>query len=121
MAYIEIIPKTSVAEARLADDGMELPNLLAQATKAVLDVPDHDIIVEIRCCTTIAFNALAVAAGSNPDAVIKVATSDLHLKPRFETLAAAIVEVWNVHLGVDLRLEVWISAIDAWNSNMALA
>lgn len=119
MAYIEVIPKTSAAEQRLVADGAELTNHIAQVAKAILDVPDHDIIVEMRRCTTIAFNELAMEAGSIPDAVVKVATSDLHLKPRFEALAAQMVDVWNTRVGTDLQLEVWVNLIDAWSCNMA--
>lgn len=119
MAYIELIPKTYPAEQQLTQHGAELADLLAQAAKAVLEVPDHDIIVELRRCTTLAFNALAVEAGSTPDVIVKIATSDLHLKPRFPALASRMVDAWNIRFGKSFQVEVWVNLIDAWNCNIA--
>lgn len=119
MAYVEIIPKTSASEQRLITNGVELADHIAQVIKTVLEVPDHDIIVELRRCTTITFNALAVDSGSAPDAIVKIATSDLHLQPRFEGLTARIVDLWDARFGPDFRVEVWASPIAAWNCNLA--
>ncbi|MET3615779.1 hypothetical protein ABID16_004126 [Rhizobium aquaticum] len=93
-------------------------NLLHQATKDVLEVPDHDIIVELNRCTTIAFNQSAMNAGAVPDAVIQIATSDHELQPRFQTLCDQIVSRWDAQFGKTLKMELWVNLIDTWACNM---
>jgi hypothetical protein len=114
MAYIAIFPKSAEAQQRLADHNASVMNILSQATKDVLNVPDHDIIVEMNQCTAMAFNPLAVSRGAVPDVVIKIATSDRDLQPRFQTLCDEIVSRWDMHIGNGFKLELWINAIDTW-------
>ncbi|PYB72384.1 hypothetical protein [Rhizobium wuzhouense] len=118
MAYIEILPKSSEAQQTLFDDSHSALNLLFEAVKETLEVPDHDIIVELNQCTVLAFNATAVKAGSAPDVVIKIATSDHDLQPRFQTLSDQIVAGWNAHFGSALKMELWIGLIDTWGCNI---
>jgi hypothetical protein len=118
MAYIEIHPKSANAHQRLADKGERIMELLQAAAKEVLGVPDHDIIVELKQCTTISFNALALSSNAVPDVVVKIATSDSDLQPHFEALCAEIVSRWNALFDAPLKLEIWVSIIDAWGCNI---
>ena len=118
MAYIEIFPKSPEAQQRLTDNCDSVMDLLFQVTKSVLNVPDHDIIIELNQCTAIAFNAVAVQAAAVPDVVVKISTSDHDLRPDFQSLCDQVVRSWDVQFGNELKLELWISSIDAWGSNM---
>lgn len=120
MAYIEILPKSSEAQARLEDSCASVMDLLYHAAKDVLKVPDHDIIIELSQCTTIAFNSLAVKASSVPDVVVKIATSDEHLQPKFQALCEQIISSWDAHFSHSLKIELWINLIDTWGSNVEL-
>lgn len=120
MAYIEIFPKSAAAQRHLTDNINPVMDMLFRATKEILNVPDHDIIVELNQCTALAFNALAVENGAIPDVVIKISTSDHHLQPEFEALSEQIVSRWSSDLGMSLKMELWISLIDSWRCNMGL-
>lgn len=121
MAYIAVHPKSSVAQQRLGADRDVTMNILARAIKEVLGVPDHDIIVELNQCTVVAFNALAEKANSAPDVVIKISTSDHQFQPRFQALCDRIVTEWDKTFTGDLKLEIWVSLIDTWATNMEFA
>lgn len=121
MAYIAVHPKSPAAERRLAAEPDVAMTILARATKDILGVPDHDIIVELNQCTVIAFNALAQQANSAPDVVIKISTSDHQYQPRFQTLCDRIVADWGIAFESDLKLEIWVSLIDTWATNMEFA
>ena len=118
MAYIEIFPKSVEAQQLLVDSCDSMMRLLFQSAKEVLGVPDHDIIIELNQCTAIAFNSLAVNEAAVPDVVIKISTSDHELKPRFQALCDEVVKNWDTHFGKTLKMEVWVSLIDAWGCNM---
>lgn len=118
MAYIEIFPKSAEAQERLTAHCDAAMNLVAQTIKEVLDVPDHDIIVELNQCTTIRFNASAVDAAAVPDVVMKIATSDHHLQSKFEALGDQMVNSWNVLFGSEFKLEIWMNLIVAWRCNI---
>lgn len=118
MAYVRLFPKSAQAERQLADDATSVMNLLQQATRDVLEVPDHDIIVELNRCTAIAFNQSALNAGAIPDVVIQIATSDHQLKPRFQALCDQIVSRWDAQPGQTLKIELWVNLIDTWGCNI---
>ena len=118
MAYIEIFPKSIEAQQRLTDHSALVMDILYQATKKVLHVPDHDIIVELNQCTAIAFNSLAVQASAVPDVVIKISTSDHDLQPKFQSLCDLIVSNWSAQFGSTLKLEIWINLINTWGCNI---
>lgn len=118
MAYIEIHPKSPEAQQRLTDECASVMDLLHLATKSVLNVPDHDIIIELNQCTAIAFNPVAMQAAAVPDVVVKISTSDHDLRPDFQNLCDQVVSSWDAQFGNKLKLELWISSIDAWGSNM---
>lgn len=118
MAYIAIFPKSAEAQQRLTDNSASVMTILSQVTKEVLDVPDHDIIVELNDCTAMAFNPLAVCRGAVPDVIIKIATSDRDLQPLFQSLCNEIISRWNAQFADTLKLELWINLIDTWGCNM---
>ena len=118
MAYIAIFPKSTEAQQRLTDSFASVANILCQATKDVLNVPDHDIIVELNQCTVIAFNAAAVQVAAAPDVVVKIATSDHDLQPRFQILCDQVVRSWDAQFENTLKLELWIDTIDTWGCNI---
>lgn len=118
MAYVRLFPKSAEAEHRLVDDATSVMKLLYQATKDVFNVPDHDILVELNRCTTIAFNATAVENGAVPDVVIKVATSDRELQPEFQSLCDQIVRRWDAQYGKTFKIEIWVNLIDTWGCNI---
>ncbi len=118
MAYIAMFPKSAEAERRLAHDSTLVMALLYQATKDIFNVPDHDIIVELNRCTTIAFNATAVENAAVPDVVIKIATSDPELQPQFQALCDEIVSRWDAQFEKTFKIELWANLIDAWSCNM---
>jgi hypothetical protein len=118
MAYIEIYPKSSEAQQKLAGDCDPVMHFLCEAAKDVLGVPDHDIIIELNQCTAMRFNALAVSANAVPDVVIKISTSDKDLQPRFQALCDQIVTSWNAHFGNSFKLELWVNLIDTWGCNI---
>ncbi|TIU68359.1 MAG: hypothetical protein E5V66_00860 [Mesorhizobium sp.] len=118
MAYIEIFPKSAESQGILTGDCDVVMSVIHQATKDVLNIPDHDIIVELNHCTAIGFNALAVHTKAVPDVVIKISTSDHDLQPKFETLCARIVAKWDAHFEIKLKLEIWINLIDTWGCNI---
>lgn len=103
----------------MTDNGDALMDLLFSAAKDVLQIHESDIIVELNRCTTISFNSAAVHAGAAPDVVLKFATSDHYLQPRFQTLCDRVVDGWNRQFG-DLKLEVWVSLIDTWGTNTSM-
>lgn len=118
MAYIEIFPKSAEAQKQLTDRCASVMDILYQATKEVLNVPDHDIIVELNQCTAIAFNSLAVHAAAVPDVVIKISTSDHDFQPKFQSLCDHVVSNWNAQFGSALKLEIWINLINTWSCNI---
>ncbi|MFM2278041.1 MAG: hypothetical protein RLZZ444_272 [Pseudomonadota bacterium] len=118
MAYIEIHPKFPEAQQRLTSDCVALMSFLQAATKEVLGVPDHDIIIELNQCTALIFNSLAVSSDAVPDVVIKIATSDKELQPRFAALSDEVVAKWNAQFGSSFKLELWINLIDTWGCNI---
>ena len=118
MAYIEIHPKSTAAQRRLNDDCQSMMGFLQRAAKEVLGIPDHDIIIELNQCTVLAFNALAVRVDAAPDVVIKIATSDHDLEPRFQKLGDQVIASWNAHFGPSVKLELWINLIDSWGCNI---
>ena len=118
MAYIEIFPKSTETQQRLADHSAPMMDILYQATKRILNVPDHDIIIELSHCTAIAFNSLAVQASAVPDVVIKISTSDHDLQPKFQSLCDLIVSNWGAQFGSTLKLEIWINLINTWGCNI---
>jgi len=118
MAYIEIYPKFPGAQQRLMDECVAMMELLQAATKDVLDVPDHDIIIELNQCTALRFNSLAVSSNAVPDVVIKIATSDKELQPRFQALCDQIVGKWKKQFGNSFKLELWVNLIDSWGCNI---
>lgn len=118
MAYIEIFPKSAEAQQQLTDKSDSVMKLLHHATKSVLNVPDHDIIIELNQCTAIAFNASAVQAAAVPDVVVKISTSDHDLRSDFQNLCDQVVINWDALFGDTLKMEVWVSSIDAWGCNM---
>ncbi|HEV7186064.1 MAG TPA: hypothetical protein VGN33_16355 [Leifsonia sp.] len=120
MTYISILPKNENAESRMTENRDALMDLLFIAAKEVLEIPDNDIIVELNRCTTISFNRSAVDAAVAPDVVLTFATSDGYLQPRFQTLSDRVVSDWNGRFG-DIKLEVWISLIDAAGTNIELS
>ena len=120
MAYIEISPKSSRAQALLESSCDTAMEILYGATKEVLNVPDNDIIVELRECGTIAFNARAVNAGAVPDVVVKISTNDSEFQPRFQALCDLIISRWDAQFGNDLKIELWIDLFDTWGSNIEL-
>ncbi|WP_314324168.1 hypothetical protein [Paenarthrobacter ilicis] len=119
MTYISILPKNENSQSRMIDNCEAVMDLLFLAAKDVLQVPDTDIIAELNSFTTVSFNRVAVHSGAAPDVVIKISTSDHHLQPRFQTLCDRVVDGWNSHFG-DIKLEVWVSLIDAWGTNADL-
>lgn len=119
VTYISILPKSENSRSRMTDNCEAVMDLLFLAAKDVLQIPDTDIIVELNSCSTVSFNRAAVHSGAAPDVVIKIATSDHYLQPRFQTLCDRVVEGWNSHFG-DIKLEVWVSLIDAWGTNADL-
>ncbi|WP_156424597.1 hypothetical protein [Arthrobacter sp. EpRS71] len=119
MTYISILPKNENAQSRMTDNRDEVMDLLFAAAKDILQIPDTDIIVELNRCTTVSFNRAAVHAGAAPDVVLKFATSDQYLQPRFQTLCDRVVDGWNSQFG-DIKLEVWVSLIDTWGTNADL-
>lgn len=121
MAYIEIYPKFPEAQQRLTGECVAMMELLHAATKDVLGVPDHDIIIELNQCTAASFNSLAVSLNAVPDVVIKIATSDKELQPRFQALCDQIVGGWNAQFGSSLKLELWVNLIDTWGCNIDFA
>jgi hypothetical protein len=120
VTYISILPKNENAESRMTENRDALMDLLFIAAKEVLEIPDNDIIVELNRCTTISFNRSAVDAAVAPDVVLTFATSDGYLQPRFQTLSDRVVSDWNGRFG-DIKLEVWISLIDAAGTNIELS
>ena len=118
MAYIEIFPKSPEAQQQLTDHSASVMDLLYRVTKSVLNVPDHDIIIELNQCTAVAFNASAVQAAAVPDVVIKISTSDHDLRPSFQNLCDQVVSNWDAQFGNTLKIELWMSSIDAWGCNM---
>lgn len=118
MAYISIFPKTAEAQRRLTEGCAGLMSILSGATKEVLDVPDHDIIVELNQCTVLAFNPQAVNTGAVPDVVIKIETSDLDLQSRFDVLRDEVLTRWNAEFQGLVKIELWISLIGAWGTNI---
>ncbi|AZO45269.1 hypothetical protein LB559_06540 [Mesorhizobium sp. BR1-1-3] len=120
MAYIEIFPKSTETQQRLADHSAPMMDILYQATKRILNVPDHDIIIELNQCTAIEFNSLAVQSSAVPDVVIKISTSDHDLQQKFQSLCDLIVRKWSAQFGNTLKLEIWINLIDTWGCNIDL-
>lgn len=118
MAYIEIFPKSVQAQERLTADCETVMSLVSQTVKDILDVPDHDIIVELNQCTSIRFNALAVNNAAVPDVVMKIATSDHHLKTKFDALGDRLVMSWNAHFGSGFKVEIWMNLIESWRCNI---
>ncbi|MDG4897666.1 hypothetical protein P9272_29425 [Mesorhizobium sp. WSM4976] len=118
MAYIEIFPKSIDSQKKLSDRRASVMDILYAATKEILNVPDHDIIVELNQCTAIAFNSLAVQASAVPDVVIKISTSDHDFQPKFQSLCDHIVGNWNEQFGNTLKLEIWVNVISAWGCNI---
>jgi len=118
MAYIEIFPKSSESQRILTKDCDAVMSIIHHATKDIINVPDHDIIVELNHCTAMGFNALAVRTKAVPDVVIKISTSDHDLQPKFETLCARIVADWDAHFEIKLKMEIWINLIDTWSCNI---
>jgi hypothetical protein len=118
MAYIEILPKSTEAQQRLTDHCATVMNILYRTTKEVLDIPEHDIIIELNQCTAIVFNATAVQAAAVPDVVIKISSSDLDLQSEFQTLCDQVVARWDAEFGNTLKLELWIDTINTWGCNM---
>jgi hypothetical protein len=118
VAYIEIFPKSIAAQQRLTDSCAAVMALLFQSAKDVLNVPDHDIIIELNQSTAIAFNAEAMKAASVPDVVIKISTSDHELQPRFPALCDEVVKNWDALFGTTLKSEVWVNLIETWGCNM---
>lgn len=119
MAYIEVFPKSVDAEQRLTSDSPAMMGVLYNAAKDVLQVPAHDVIVELNRCTTLRFNPMAVQTGATPDVVIKISTSDTELQSRFADLSARIVKGWGDHFGSSLKIELWIGLIHTWGCNIA--
>ncbi|MDQ0728837.1 hypothetical protein [Microbacterium sp. W4I20] len=117
MTYISILPKSETIQARIAESGEVAMDLLFTATREVLGIPDNDIIVELHTSTTMAFQQSAVSAQVAPDAVLAFATSDQHLQPLFQALCDRVVEDWS-GLFEDMKLEVWVSLIDASATNI---
>ncbi|RWB57062.1 hypothetical protein [Mesorhizobium sp.] len=118
MAYIEIFPKSIESQKELADRRTSVMDILYAAAKETLNVPDHDIIVELNQCTAIAFNSLAVQASAVPDVVIKISTSDHEFQPKFQSLCDHIVSKWNAQFGNTLKLEIWVNVINTWGCNI---
>lgn len=116
MTYVMILPKNEHAQSRMTEDCDAAMDLLFLAVKEILQIPDSDIILELTRCTTVAFNRSAVDAAVAPDVVLTFATSDRDLPPRFDTLCDRVLSDWNDRFG-DLKLEVWVSLIDAWAAN----
>lgn len=119
MAYVNILPKNLTAQTRVTENADAIMDLLFAACKEVLRVADDDIIVELNSCTTIAFHRAAVDAAAAPDVVLTFATSDHHLQPRFRALCDRVVEAWNARFA-DIAVEVWVSPIDTWGTNIPL-
>lgn len=119
MAYIEIYPKSAAAQQKLTDNSAALMDLLQHAAKSALNVPVHDIIIELNSCTAIAFNASAMREGAVPDVVVKISTSDLQLQPQFQTLCDQVVSGWDAQFSNMLKVEVWVSPINSWGCNMS--
>lgn len=118
MAYIEIIPKSTEAQQRLTENCASVMDILYQATKEVLNVPDHDIIVELNQCTAIAFNSLALHAAAVPDVIVKISSSDHDFQPKFQSLCDHVVSNWDAQIGNTLKLEIWINLINTWGCNI---
>ena len=114
-----MLPKSEDVQSRLTESGDAVMDLLFMAAKDVLQIPDNDIIVELNRCTTIAFNRSAVTAAGAPDVVLTFVTSDRDLEPRFQALCDRVVSDWNDRFG-DIRIEVWVSLIDTWGTNIQL-
>lgn len=119
MTYISIIPKNENAQSSMIDNSDAVMDLLFVAAKDVLQILDTDIIVELNRCTIVSFNRASVHAGAAPDVVLKFATSDHYLQPRFQSLCDRVVDGWNSQFG-DIKLEVWVSLIDTWGTNTDL-
>lgn len=119
MTYISILPKSETVQSRIADSCEVVMDLLFIAAKEVLHIPDNDIIVELNRSTTITFNRSAMEAQVAPDVVLTFATSDQHLQPQFQALCDRVVTGWNGLFG-DMKLEVWVSLIDASGTNIEL-
>jgi len=119
VTYISVLPKSEDVQSRLTENGDAVMDLLFMAAKEVLQIPDNDIIVELHRCTTIAFNRSAVAAAAAPDVVLTFVTSDHDLQPRFQTLCDRVVSGWNERFG-DIRIEVSVSLLNAWGTNIQL-
>lgn len=116
MTYISILPKNENAQSRMTDNRDAVMDLLCSAAKDVLQIPDTDIIAELNRHIPASFNQAAQLSGAVPDVVMKIATSDDYLEARFQTLCERVIEDWNRHFA-DLKLEVWVSLIDAWGTN----
>ena len=118
MAYIEVFPKSMNAEQRLKSDSDAMMGVFYNAAKDVLQVPEHDIIVEFNRCTTLGFNPMAVQTNSVPDVVVKISTSDSELQTKFPDLSARIVEAWDTQFGGSLKIELWLGLIHTWGCNI---
>lgn len=119
MAYIEVFPNSAAAQQNLTDNSAAIMDLLQGASKSALNVPDHDIIVVLNSCTAIAFNVSAIREGAVPDVVVKISTSDIELQSQFQNLCDQIVSDWDAQFGSLLKMEVWVSAIEAWGCNVS--
>lgn len=118
MAYIEIFPKSAEAQQRLTDNCASMMDILFQTTKDVLNIPEHDIIIELNQCTAIAFNSMAVKAASVPDVVIKISSSDRDFQFKSQPLCDQVVANWDAHFENTLKLELWLDTINTWGCNM---
>lgn len=118
MAYIEIFPKSTEAQQRLTDNCASMMDILFHTTKDVLDIPEHDIIIELNQCSTIAFNAMAVKAAAVPDVVIKISSSDHDFQLKSQALCDQVLASWDTHFANALKLELWIDTINTWGCNM---
>ncbi len=119
MSYIEIYPKSINAQDQLVENSEAVMALLQKAVKAVFEVPESDIIIELHQCTVLAFNPEAIKANAMPDVVIKLSTSDTYLKPRAQFLTDRIVADWKNQFQDQFAMELWVNFMDNWGTNIA--
>ena len=118
MSYIEVHPKSNIAQQRMMDVSEELIALIRLSVKESFEVPQHDIIVELHQCSVVKIDPQALKANAAPDVVVKIYTNDQHLKAKAPQLSELLVERWKETVGDKLTVECWITFFDTWGCSM---
>ena len=112
MAYVDIYPTYRWAELHLCTSGVQM--LIRKAIAEIWEVPVTDIIVMLHRCTVFVPDPVAAAAGTLPDAVVKINTSDEALKEKAAALRDRLVAEWRSFFGGEITAEIWIGFFHSW-------